>query len=250
MSGAFSNAAIAAYNLAFQVSPIILQGGIANGVLGNALPVIQLTGQLAGLAQGVLSGGVNSVSTDEFFAQYVPIPGGTIIDNAAATYTFANQRTAANALIQNQNAISMLMIAPVKDTAGYFTKSALLTSLQQSFAQHNQAGGWYTVATPARIYGPCLMLRMTDVTGGDTRQQQVMFQIDFTEPLISQADADAAQGSLMNKITNGVQISGLPSWSGAAAGVGSALQGALAGTVGATGLAGAVNQFLSSAPSQ
>ena len=52
MSGALASAARSAYQLAFQVSPIILQGGIAAGTPGGMLPIIGLTGQLLSFAQG------------------------------------------------------------------------------------------------------------------------------------------------------------------------------------------------------
>jgi hypothetical protein len=237
---------MAVYNLAFQVSPIILYGGIASSSIGGALPIIALTGQLLSLAQGIATTG--SLSTSDFFAEFVPIPGSTIINNSVATYPFANQQVAANAIIQQPNAISLMMIAPVKDTAGYYTKLALFTSLQTSLQQHNQSGGTYYVATPARIFGPCLMTAMTDITAGDTRQQQVMWQIDFIEPLISRQQAAAAQSTMMQKITNGTSFSGDASWSGAAASVGASATGALASAFGAGNLFGAVNSFLASSP--
>lgn len=242
MSGSLPSVGMAAYNLAFQVSPIILYGGLASNVLGNALPIIALTGQLASLAQGIASSG--SLSTSDFFAQFVPVPGGTIINNAVGTYPFANQQVAANAIIQQPNAISLMMIAPVKDTAGYYTKLAIFTSLQTSLQQHNQSGGYYYVATPARIFGPCLMTAMTDVTSGDTRQQQVRWQIDFIEPLITRAQAQAAQSTMMQKITNGTSFSGDASWSGAIASAGASATGATASAIGSSGLFGSVNSFL------
>ena len=53
MSGTVTAGFRTAYNLAFQVSPIILNGGIASSTLGGVLPIIALTGQLAALAQGI-----------------------------------------------------------------------------------------------------------------------------------------------------------------------------------------------------
>lgn len=243
MSGsAFSSATMAAYTLAFQVSPIILYGGIASSVPGGAVPIVALTGQLLSLAQGIASSG--SLSTSDFYAQFVPIPGGTIINNSIPTYPFANQQIAANTIVQQPNTISLMMIAPVQDAAGYFTKLALLTSLQTSLQKHNQSGGYYYIATPARIYGPCLMMAMTDITGGETRQQQIMWQIDFIEPLLTQSQASAAQSTLMQKITNGSAMSSTPSIASSAAG--SAVTGAFASAFSGLGsAAGYINEFLS-----
>jgi hypothetical protein len=241
-----SDAFRATYTLAFQVSPIILVGGIAQNTLGGMLPIIALGGQAAGALQGAISSG--GLSTDDFFAQYVPIPGSTLISQAVATYPFANQATAANATIQQPLNISLRMIAPVKDDAGYLTKTAIWTSLQNSIAQHNAAGGTYIVATPWYIYTNCLLQTITDSTGGDSKQQQIMAQWDFYQPLIAQQQAASAQSSLMSKLSSGAQVAA-PSagsiWSSATAAVGSAAQGAVQGV---TGVVGAVNQFLSSPP--
>lgn len=179
------------YNLAFQVSPIIMTGGTV-----GLMPVIGLTGQLLSLLQG--GGGL-----EDFYATYLPIPGGNVINNAVGTYPFANQQVAANAIIEQPKHISLLMIAPVRATGGYLTKLAIFTSLQAAFQNHNRAGGTYTVMTPAYIYTNCVMTGMTDVTGGDTKQRQVQWQIDFFNPLISQGDAKNAQNQLMGALTGG-----------------------------------------------
>lgn len=240
-----TSAAAVAYDLAFQVSPIILVGGIASNTLGGMLPIIALTGQIASFVQGAASSG--GLSADDFFARFVPVPGSTLISQQVAQYPFANQTVAANATIQNPLAISLRMIAPVKDTAGYLTKTAIFTSLQSSLVAHNAAGGTYTIATPAYIYTNCLLLDVTDVTGGGTKQQQIEYQWSFVQPLITQQQASAAYSSLMSKLTSGAQVTetttaGTSIWSNAQVAVGSAAQNAIQG-IGQ--LSGVVNQFLS-----
>lgn len=235
-----------AYDLAFQVSPIILVGGIAANALGGMLPIISLTGQTVAAIQGALSSG--SISTDDFFARFVPVPGSTLVSQRVATYPFANQQVAANATIQNPLAISLRMIAPVKDTAGYLTKLAIWTALQTSIVAHNAAGGTYIVATPANIYSNCLLLDIVDVTGGGTKQQQIEYQWNFTKPLITGQQATTAYNSLMSKLAGGGQVTppttaGTSFWSNPGIAVGSAAQNALS-NVGQ--LAGVVNQYLSS----
>lgn len=236
ISSAFRNT----YDLAFQVSPIILQGGIASLALGNMLPIIALTGQLAGFAQGALSSG--GLSTEDFFARFLPLPGATVISNTAGLYPFANQTVASNAIIKNPTSISLLMICPVNASGGYLTKMAILTALKNSLNTHTAMGGTFIVATPGFIYTNCLLLNMTDVTGGDTKQQQVQFQLDFYKPLISQEDASSAFSSLMNTLSNGLQTSSAPSWSGSSSAVGASIQGAVQSV---SGISGAVSQFLS-----
>lgn len=241
MSGV-ANASRSAYDLAFQVSPIILTGGIASGLLGGALPIIGLVGQLVSFAQGALSGGLN---VNDFFARYVPTAGATVINNSIATYPFANQQVAANAIIEQPLTVSLRMIAPVKDAGGYLTKLALFTALRTSLQQHNVSGGSYAVATPAFIYTNCLMTGMTDITGGEGNQQQIEWQIDFVKPLISKQQAQQAYSSLMGKLANGQQVSGPVAWSGAAAAAGTQMPGALSLVAGAQNLASGVNSFLS-----
>lgn len=237
-------AAAVAYDLAFQISPIILVGGIAANTLGGMLPIIALGGQALSALQGALSNGIN---TDAFFARYVPVPGSTLINQSIATYPFANQATAANATIQQPLAISLRMIAPVKDTAGYLTKLAIWTSLQNSLVAHNAAGGSYTIATPWFIYTNCLLQTITDTTGGDGKQQQIMAQWDFVQPLTTQMQASSAYNSLMSKLSGGAQVGpatapGTSIWSNAATAVGSAAQNAVSNV---TSVVGVVNQYLS-----
>lgn len=186
-----------AYDLAYQVSPIILTGGN----FGSGMPVIGLIGQLASLAQGVLTNG--ALSLDDFYARYLILPGNTAISNSVGTYPFANRQVAGNAIIEQPRNLSLLMIAPVRDAGGYLTKMALFTALQTSFVNHNRAGGTYTIMTPALIYQDCVMTAMTDVTTSDTRQQQVQWQIDFYKPLISSIDANAAFNNQLSAISGG-----------------------------------------------
>ena len=194
------------YTLAFLVSPIILQGGIAASAQGGLLPIIALYGQLDDFSAQADAG--------NFFAQYEPLPGSTLINNAVGMYPFANQQVAANAIIQQPLTLSMLMIAPVNQPGGYLTKLSTFTGLQSSLQAHNNSGGTYIVATPAYVYNGLIMTGMTDITRGESNQHQIEWQIDFIQPLLTVAAAIAAENSLISKISSGGQISGNPTWSG------------------------------------
>lgn len=245
MSGAIATAGLTAYDLAFQITPIILVGGIASTVLGGAIPVIALTGQLAAFGQGLLSS--DALSPDNTFARYVVIPGGSVINQSVATGPFANQVIAANATIQQPNTVSLRMIAPVKSAGGYLTKTAIFSALQTSFEQHNNSGGTYTIATPAFIYTNGLMTGMRDITSNEGKQVQIEWQLDFFFPVISQAQANSAYSSSMSKLANAQQINGPVAWSGPSVAAGTAMPGALSAiTGGAQNFAGGVNTFLSS----
>ncbi|SAK53605.1 hypothetical protein AWB78_01342 [Caballeronia calidae] len=245
LSDTVSAAFRSTYDLAFQISPIILNGGIVAGTLGGMMPIIGLNGQLTSLASSVLTGG--GLSLDDFYARFVPLPGSAVISNAIGTYPFANQQVAANAIITQPRHVSMMMIAPVKDASGYLSKLALFTALQTSLQAHCNAGGTFHVATPSFLFTDCLLTSMTDVTTGESKQQQIQWQLDFVKPLVTQQAALAAYNGLMGKIAGGAQVlqssaAGTSIWSSAVAAAGSAVQGAVPGI---TGMSGAVNTFLS-----
>lgn len=200
------------FKLAFEISPIIMTGGVASAIPGGMLPIISIT-EAANFVTGLLSGG-GPLDLDKFFAHFVPIPGGTLVDNEIGRYPFANQQVAANAIVVNPRRVSLRMICPAKAVGGYATKLATFAALEAVLSKHNISGGTYTVATPAFLYTNCVMLGLRDVTTGETRQAQSEWQWDFEKPLITASDAAAAQNSLMSKITDGSPFTGPPSWSG------------------------------------
>lgn len=225
MSGSLLNGmAQSAFQLAFQASPIILVNGIAS-IAGGMLPIIVFTEGIA-LVSGLLSGDVPTL--DNLFAQFMPLPGSTLISNSVGLYPFANQQVAANAVIRQPTNVSMLMIAPSRAGAGFGAKLATLTALQASLTQHNAMGGTYIIATPAQVYFNCVMLGMTDVTSGESKQTQIEWQLDFQMPLMTTPASGSVLNAMMSRLTNGLQISGQPAWSGAVASVAQPMQGATA----------------------
>jgi hypothetical protein len=211
VQSALGFAGLVAFKLANQISPIVLTGGIATS-LGGALPIVALT-EGANFVTSLLSGGEN-IQLDGFFANYQPLPGATLVNNQVATYPFANQAVAANAIIAQPLSISMLMHCPASTSSGgYPLKLVTMMALQASLAQHNNLGGLYSIVTPSYIYTNCIMVRMTDVTGGESKQAQYAWQLDFVQPLVTTQAAQQAQNSLMQTLTNGTPPSGgQPSW--------------------------------------
>jgi hypothetical protein len=188
------------YNLSYQLAPILLQGGIVAASQGGLAPITNYLPPNA--------------SDGTPYATFLPVPGGTLLAQSIGMYPFANIQVAANATIQQPLTISLLMIVPINQPGGYSSKRANLTQLQTTLSNHNNAGGWYVVSTPAFTYQTCLILAMGDVTAEENKQKQIEWQIDFIAPLISQAQAQAALNALMGKVNNGNQIVGTPSWSG------------------------------------
>lgn len=204
----------AAYRVAFELSPIILVGGIAQNFPGQIFPIVFLT-QSIDFVAGIL-GGAN-IDLDNFFAQFEPLSGTTLISQQIGEYPFANQNVAANAVIFDPLQVSFRMTTLVRGDDGYALKLATMTSVQAALSAHNQSGGVYLLITPSFIYQNCVMLRMHDVTAGQSAQRQTAWQMDFRQPLLTLQSAFAAQNSLMSQITSGAMIPGQPAWSGAQA---------------------------------
>ncbi len=207
MSGFLSVAGRAAFQLAYQVSPIILNNGIASGFgVEGMLPIVVLTESIS-IVNGLLTGSFPT-SLDDAFAQFLPLPGATLISNQIGMYPFANQQVAANAIIAQPLTVSLLMRCPVKDTGGYVAKIATITALQTALSQHNAAGGTYTIVTPSFVYTNCILVNMQDVTGGEGRQPQIDWQLDFVKPLITLAQATQAYNAQMTQAAAGLPPGG------------------------------------------
>lgn len=235
----------AAFKLAMELSPILLTNGIASTVPGGVLPIIALT-EAAHFTLGLLSGAEN-IELDDFFAHFEPVPGSTLIDNLVATYPFATRAVAGNAIIKNGLSLSMLMICPARDALAYADKLLTMTALQQTFDQHINKGGTFTVITPAHVYTNGLLTRMADASFQQSRQPQNTYQLDFFFPLLTLEQAQV-QNNLISKITSGSQMNasnGNVGWSGLGQTVGqpnSALGGAVIPSSG--GLAVTTSPFL------
>lgn len=201
-----------AFKLAFQLSPIVLTGGIAEGIPGGALPIIAIT-EAASFVDGLLSGTTN-IELENFFANFQPLPGTSLIDQDIAHYPFANQAVAANAVIAKPLTISYRMNCSVRLPGGYITKLTTMMALQAALQQHNNSGGTYTCISPSGFFTDCLMVRMIDVSTGQSLQPQTDWQLDFEKPLLTEDQAAQAFNNLMNIINNQTRIDGDPAWSG------------------------------------
>lgn len=204
MSGVIS-VGLAAFKLSTQLSPIILNGGIAANIPGGGgmLPIIAIT-QAIDFVAGILSSG-GDINLDDFFANFQVIPGGTIIDQQIGHYPFANQAVAANAVIAQPLKVSLLMICPARGDGGYAVKLATMLALQRTIQQHNALGGTYTIITPSAFYSDCVMISLSDASNGESKQLQNAWRWDFEKPLLTQSSADVAQQALNAKMS---QISG------------------------------------------
>lgn len=203
---------LAAFKLAFQLSPIMMVDGLVANIPGSVIPLVALT-EAASFVDGLLSG-TDNIELDNFFAHFQPMPGASLVDNAIGQYPFANQAVAGNAIIANPLRLSMLMNIPAKDALGYATKLATMIALQSALSLHNSRGGTYIVITPSYFYTNGIMTGMRDVSNPSTKQPQNAWQMDFEFPLLTLNQAQQVQGSLMSKLTGGTQLPDQPAWSG------------------------------------
>jgi len=194
----------ASFKVAYELSPITLVGGVASSVPGGALSILSIL--QAGSFGGLL--GSANVGLDDFLGNFYPINGSTLIDNQIGSYPFANLQIAANSIIVQPLACSMLMRVPVRDEGGYSLKTSAMTSLQNTLANHTQQGGTFSVATPSFFYTNLILLKLQDVSGGETLQAQVSWRFDFIKPLLTLDQAAQVQNAMMSQLTNGVQTVG------------------------------------------
>jgi hypothetical protein len=214
------------FQLGYQISPIVLTGGVADLIPGGMLPIVAIT-EAPNFITGLLSGGTD-LSLDNFFAHFKTVPGGSLIDVQLGKYPFGSQVIAANAIIAQPLQISLSMTCPVRNAGGYTAKLATMMALKAVLDNHANNGGTYIVVTPSYIYEDCVLLRLRDVSSGETKQPQVQWQFDFEKPLITLQDAENAQNSLISKLTAGLPTDG--SLSGPASTAGNTLSGAAAVT--------------------
>jgi hypothetical protein len=192
--------------LTFQISPITLTNGIATNIGGSMLPLLALTNTNA-FSTNLLNGD-SDFQLEDAFAIFQPAAGGSLIEQSIAEYPFANLSVAANAVIRNPINISLIMVTPMKQQSAWSIKLQTMQALKATLDSHNNAGGTYTVYTPAYTYTNMLLVSLTDVSNSQSPLPQNAWKWDFTRPLVSLADAGGALSNLMTQISKGVPTTG------------------------------------------
>ncbi|PHI31158.1 hypothetical protein, partial [Budvicia aquatica] len=192
-----------AFILGFQKSPILLVDGFASKIPGGILPIAVFTEGLS-IINGLVGG--DGFSLDLLSANFKPAPGTTLINQEISSYPFLNQSTAANAVIQKPNRITMHMTRPVTTkNGGMVGKLPLFMALKLALEEHNSSGGTYTVMTPSYVYTGCLLRSVVDITGFNDEVKQVQYEwaFEFEQPLLMVSELDTALSDLMSKFTKG-----------------------------------------------
>lgn len=213
------------FQLGYELSPIILCDGIAASIPGGMLPIIAIT-QAANFNLAILNGS-SPIDPNQFFAHFKTIPGTTLIKNEIGQYPFANQTVAANAMIAQPINVSVIMDTPANQSGAYVSKLVTFSALKAALDLHTSLGGTYNIATPAFIFTNCVLLSLRDVSDGQSKQVQTRWQWDFERPLITVAQATAAQSALMSKLSAQVPVTGT-AWSSIQNSLGIPLSGASA----------------------
>lgn len=211
-----------AWQLAMEITPILLTGGIASNI-GGILPIVALT-EGANLLVSIAESG--NLSLNNSFARYKILPGAKLVNNQVSTMPFANQAVAANAIITQPTSLSYKMVCPAgQNSGGSALKLLTMMSLKSSLNQHAQAGGLYTCIHPSGIANSGILLGLTDISAeSENGQAQDVWQWDFFFPLVTLQQAAQSQSNLMQSLTNGVPA-------------GTALSGSLGGGLGSAALA-------------
>jgi len=194
------------YQLQYQLSPIWLENGIANST-GAMLPILAIVNPDAFGA--TLMDGNPDFDLSDAFAIFQPMVGGSLVEQQIATYPFANLNVAANAIIRSPINVSMIMLTPMNQESSWAVKLNTMTSLKATLDAHNNAGGTYTVLTPAYTYTNMCMVNLTDISTAQSPIPQNTWRWDFTRPLVTLEQATSAMNNLMNQISNGVPSNAL-----------------------------------------
>jgi hypothetical protein len=221
--------AIQQYELAYQVSPLYLTGGIAQAAPGSILPFINyvtnggifapsgvysqslLTGTLSNPALPTNLPVIDLGSLDDFFGAFSVLPGGSLINNTVAKYPFANSYVAANAIIREPLQISLMWDTPMRGANAWNTKLMTMSAIKTTLDSHVNAGGTFTVATPAYIYTNLLLTGIVDNSRGTSPLPQNAWRFDFERPLVVFAELMQALSNLnllLGKLNGGLYTSG------------------------------------------
>lgn len=190
------------WRFAFYKSPIFLVEGLAKDIPGGILPLVLLT-ESFNVGLGLLN--FDLPTLDNTFATWQPQPGTQLLRYSVAQYPFANQAIAANAVIQEPLAISMVMICPMQRQGAATLKAAEMTAIKFALEAHIQEGGLFNIATPSYIFTDCILTGITDVSGGEGKQDQTAWQFDFIQPLIATPE-QTKLNSFISKLTSGLPV--------------------------------------------
>jgi hypothetical protein len=216
----------------YQVSPLVLTGGVAINVPGSMISIQSLTNpnllppspaQAAQAAQAAFISGLqfltqrtvtgNSLNgLDDAFGAFNVLPGGTLCNQTAPKYPLANQIMASNAIVRDPINVSLIWDVPMRGQNAWAIKLATMQALKALLDLHNNAGGLYMIMTPAYTYDNCVLTSLSDNSRSSNSLPQNAWRFDFERPMVmTQTDVSAAQNSFIAKLTAGLPTTGTAS---------------------------------------
>lgn len=181
------------FKMRYEYAPILLKNGIAEKYSEKLMSILQLTEQ-------------NDYPSSEtgYFGYFSFVNGGTFMQNSVAQYPFANQYTAANAIIRQPNSVSLLMTCPARTNVPLDRRQATFQALLSALDRHISLGGMFVIYTPMAIFDNCLLLSARDSSSGDHAFLQNGIVFDFQQPqIMTEEDAKKATNATMKKINSG-----------------------------------------------
>ena len=215
------NPVLADFYGSYEVSPIFLTNGIVTqmlnktGLAANSSP-LNLFGTSVNWIQGLSNFGIPIVAITETLSvagnidiprqplfTFRPLPGGTLWKSEVAEYPFFTNQIAAVSQVQQPLNISLVSSCPANKDSTFTIKLATFEALRWVIQQHVNAGGTFTVLTPAYMYTDCLLTQIIDVSDGTTNQSQVSWQWDFVQPLLTFPELTQQANSIMGGLSSG-----------------------------------------------
>jgi hypothetical protein len=177
--------------LYYQKNPLAFVNGIANGAPGQILTFLDIV--------------------PENFADFEVLPGAVATSYDVASYCFANQVAAANAVVTQPNTVSLRMICPVRE--GFQRRQEIFSAFMNALDEHQLSGGVFNVATPMVLYNNCILKSVSDM-GGDDKTPQVFWELTFLQYLTTEQAAELALNAMMSKLAAGLPVEDPAEWSG------------------------------------
>ncbi|MDF7673948.1 hypothetical protein PT277_08010 [Acetobacteraceae bacterium ESL0709] len=178
-------------NLAYVVSPILLEGGVAEKT-GLPVPILVYTEAVA-LVNGLISGGIkgqfNMPDLDNMWCHWKMASStdgslNTILDYDIALHTLGTQNSACCHFIRNPLTVSMQMMCYARGPGAMVTKLATIQSLQAILDKHMMMGGRFIIITPGFYYTDMVLAHFTDITKDHAIHPASVFQLDFQQAIL------------------------------------------------------------------
>ncbi|MDF7673947.1 hypothetical protein PT277_08015 [Acetobacteraceae bacterium ESL0709] len=192
--------------LAYVISPVILQEGIAKK-MGGLAPILLFTEAidfLNGMLSGAMRGNLNIPSLDTLWCHWKQGPTSAaatnfLIQNEISPKPMENLTAAGNAFNSQFPAVSLQMMCPARGPGAMVTKMATIMVLQRVLVRHQELGGRYIVMTPSYIWTDMVLKRVSDITEKPEQHPSSVYRFDFRRPITELKDVKTVADNIKKK---------------------------------------------------